>query len=66
MTENETPEEISDTALAALLAKKRQTRIDRCAQGIQAVLDAENCVIDVSVLLTENKITPIIKIISRD
>ena len=58
------PAELSDAELTALQAKKRQERLDRCAKRIQAVCEEENCVIDVSVLIEQGKITPIIKIVS--
>ena len=58
------PAELSDAELTALQAKKRQERIDRCAARIQAVCEEENCTIDVSMLIEQGKITPIIKIIS--
>jgi hypothetical protein len=58
------PAELSDAELTTLQTKKRQERIDRCAARIQAVCEEENCVIDVSMLIEQGKITPIIKIIS--
>ena len=64
MTEKKTHLEISDAELAALTAQKRQERIDRCAARIQAVCEEENCTIDVSMLIEQGKVTPIIKIVS--
>lgn len=56
--------ELSDAELAALQAKKKQERIDRCAARIRAVCEEESCTIDVSMLIEQGKITPIIKIVS--
>jgi len=57
--------ELSDKEIASLQGKKKQERIKRCAEKLQALLKEENCELDVSVVVTAKGNFPQLNIIAK-
>lgn len=57
--------ELSDREIAEIQGKKKQARIRRCAEKLQALLKEENCELDVSVVVTAKGNFPQLNIIAK-
>lgn len=58
--------EITKKEAEQILIKKRQEKIDECSKKVQGILDEYNCTVEVAMVIELNKVTPIVKIISKD
>lgn len=64
-TKESTNGTLTPTDARAILETEAKTRVERCRVRVQAVLDEEQCTLDVTVLLRAGQVIPQVQIVSK-